>query len=146
MVNGSMNIKALKSNSINMITPEVDYDFKFTTPSKLTSSINLAEITTVDMFYKANVLHNQNVSKIQLVTKNVVSDMYSKDTVITLNLNGKNIMTAPLDAVDSCSFMIEAKKIESLEIKLDKLSEGMLYIIYEHSLLPAEANTSLTMV
>ena len=63
-----------------------------------------------------------------------------------INLNGKNIMIAPLDAVDSCSFMIEAKKIESLEIKLDKLSEGMLYIIYEHSLLPAEANTSLTMV
>ena len=143
MVSGNMNVSTLNSNNINLVTPSVTYDLQYTTPTKMTSSVDLSGIQQTNSFYNIDVLPNENVSRIQLVTKNL---NHVELPTVDLNLNGKNIMTTSVDAINSCSFMLDSKKIESLEIKLDKLCNGMLYIIYEHTLLPDVSNTTLTLV
>lgn len=143
MVKGSLDIKTLNSNNVNIVTPEITYDLKYITPTKFTNAIDLSNITTTDVFYNIDILPHQNISKIQLLTKDL---LYNKLPMVNIKLNGNEIMSTLLDAVNSCSFMLDSTKIETLQLKLDNLSDGMLYIIYDHTLLPDVSNTTLTPV
>jgi len=141
MTNGRIQTKTVEANNIIMNTSDVSYDFKYNTPNKLICSIDLSMVTEKDEFYNVQLKPNSKISKIELLTNNL--SFLEKSPIITLNLNDEKLIEFDLDSIHGNVFMFDSKKVESMTLKLNKLSLGMVYIVYDQHLMAEVSNTEL---